>query len=240
MDGQMVRFGEEEGEARSGYLVVPAGGTGPGVLVLHAWWGLNDFIKLLCNRLAAEGYVAFAPDLLGKVVDTIDEAARLVQTSEEPGTQNAALRALRFLESQPGVRPTAGAGARAGTGGGRVGVIGFSFGAAYALLLSTLRPDAVAAVVVFYGTYIPDFSGAKAAYLGHFSPQDEYEPREGIEALQAALSEAGRPVSFYFYPGTTHWFMEEDRPDAYRAEAASLAWQRTLAFLGEQLGDRHE
>ncbi len=232
MDGQMVRFGEEEGEARSGYLVVPSGGTGPGVLVLHAWWGLNDFIKSLCDRLAAAGYVAFAPDLLGKVVDTIDEASSLVRTSEEPGTQNAALRALRFLEQQPGVSHAAGAG--------RVGIIGFSFGAAYALLLSTLQPDEVAAVVVFYGTYIPDFGAAKAAYLGHFAPEDEYEPRDGIEALQAALSEAGRPVSFYFYPGTTHWFMEEDRPDAYRPEAASLAWQRTLAFLGEQLGDRHE
>jgi carboxymethylenebutenolidase len=230
MDGQMVQFeGVVEAAARSGYLAVPPGGVGPAVLVLHAWWGLNDFIKSLCDRLAVAGYVAFAPDFFGgQVAATRDRAERLAETHDSAATQAALLAAVRFLERQPGVRPIG------------FGVIGFSWGAAYAALLSTLRPKTVRAVVLFYGTWMADFSAAEAAFLGHFADEDEFEPREGVEALQAALEQAGRPVSFHLYPGTGHWFFESDRPDAYHPEAAELAWQRTLAFLAERLGDQDE
>jgi carboxymethylenebutenolidase len=228
MDGQMVRYGE--GEVHSGYLALPKGGVGPGVLVLHAWWGLNDFFKSVCDRLAAEGYVALAPDFYGgKVVDTADEATRLSEAADRAVMQEGILEAaVRFLVRQPGIRPIG------------IGVIGFSMGAAYALALAGLRPNTVRAVVLFYGTYIPDFSAATAAFLGHFAEHDEWEPAAGVAALQAALMEAGRPVTFYFYTGTGHWFFEANRPDTYRPEAAQLAWQRTLAFLAEQLGEKDE
>jgi carboxymethylenebutenolidase len=228
MDGQMVQYDENAG--RMGYLAVPQGGSGPGRMVLHAWWGLNDFFTSVCDRLAAEGYAAFAPDLYGCVVlDTRDDAEKMVKLADQAVTAGALDEALGFLERQPAVR-SGGSGAR------RIGVIGFSLGAAYAAAASTLRPDLVRAVVLFYGTYAPDFSHATAAYLGHFAEHDEWEPREGVDELQAALEQAGRPVSFHFYPGTGHWFFEANRPDAYQPEAAQLAWQRTLAFLSEQLG----
>jgi carboxymethylenebutenolidase len=86
-------------------------------------------------------------------------------------------------------------------------------------------------VVLFYGTGGGDFSSSKAAYLGHFAENDEYEPQANVDELEASLKSAGRPVTFHRYSGAGHWFFEPDRPQAYHPAAASLAWDRTLAFL---------
>ena len=112
-------------------------------------------------------------------------------------------------------------------------------GTTYATWLSTLRPE-VAAVVLFYGGsdwQPPDFlQRTRAAFLGHFAPNDEWEgPDEGVRDLEAALRDAGKEATLHFYPGTGHWFMEDNRPDAYNPEAAALAWDRTLAFLRAEL-----
>ena len=222
MPGEMTRYGKEQ--AYNGYLAAPAGG-GPGVLVLHAWWGLNDTFRSVCDRLAEAGYVAFAPDLFrGRIAKTIDEAQELAGTAETEWTEHihaAASEAVDFL-----VRRSSGP---------RIGVIGFSFGAAWASVLAAMRPANVAAVVLFYGAYAPDLAPATAAFLGHFAENDPYEPREGMQELEAALKALGRPATFHIYEGTTHWFFEPDRPEAYDAAAAQLAWERTLAFLDEQL-----
>ena len=86
---------------------------------------------------------------------------------------------------------------------------------------------------MFYGAGSEDFSAANAAFLGHFCEEDKWEPREGVEAFEASLREANRPTTFHFYPNVqAHWFFEQNR-DAYRPEAAELAWQRTLAFLAD-------
>jgi carboxymethylenebutenolidase len=228
MAGKMVRFGA--GNTFSGYLAVPEGGVGPGVLVLHAWWGLNDFFKSLCDRLATEGYVVFAPDLYdGRVVSTIENATRLhEEAGDTPRMKDAALEAVRFLTRQQGVRPIG------------IGAVGFSMGAAYAALLATLRPRTIRAVVLFYGVYPLDFKDSKAAFLGHFAEEDEWEPRKGVEEMQQALRDAGREVTFHFYPGTGHWFIEDNRPDAYHAQAAEQAWERTLSFLAAKLPEQDE
>jgi carboxymethylenebutenolidase len=222
MSGEMTRYGE--GEKYNGYLATPAGG-GPGVLVLHAWWGLNDTVETVCDRLASEGYVAFAPDFFqGQVATTIDEAKKLSGTAESERADDieaAATQAVDFLARR--------------AYGPHIGVIGVSFGAAWASVLAAMRPANVAAVVLFYGSYAPDLTTMRAAFLGHFAENDAYEPREGMEELQAALKAAGRHATFYVYEGTTHWFFEPDRPEAYNPEAAQLAWERTLAFLAEQL-----
>jgi carboxymethylenebutenolidase len=222
MAGEMIRYGE--GEKYNGYLAAHAGG-GPGVLVLHAWWGLNDTFRSVCDRLAAAAYVAFAPDLFkGRVAKTIDEAQELARTAETEWSdhvQTAAGEAVDFL-----VRRAQSP---------HLGVIGFSFGAAWASVLAAMRPANVTAVVLFYGAYAPDLRPATAAFLGHFAENDLYEPREGMEELQAALKALGRPATFYIYEGTGHWFFEPDRPDAYDPKAAQLAWERTLAFLAEHL-----
>lgn len=163
-----------------GFLAVPPTGKGPGVLVLHAWWGLNDTIKAFCTQLAASGFVAFAPDLYhGKVADNVADAETL-------GT---------------------------------------------ALDLAAADPEHIRSVVIFYGTGGGDFSNSRAAYLGHFAENDEFEPQSNVDNLEEALRGAGRPVTFYRYPDTGHWFFEPDRSQAYNQAAASLAWDRTLAFL---------
>ena len=110
-------------------------------------------------------------------------------------------------------------------------VIGFSLGANYALDLSNADPEHIRSVVVCYGTGGDDFSNSKADYLGHFAENDTYEPKPYVDELEEILRQAGRPVTFYRYPGIGHWFMEPDREQAYNPEAADLAWERTLAFL---------
>ena len=205
-----------------GYLAVPSTGTGHGVLVLHAWWGLNDTIKAFCTRLADSGFVAFAPDLYhGKVADTIADAETLGSALDANHLQAKAeiVEAARFLDE------------RAGQSDRGLAVIGFSLGAYYALDLASTESERIRSVVIFYGTGPADFSSSKAAYLGHFAEMDEFEPPPNVDDLEAALRHAGRPVTFYRYPGAGHWFFEPDRTQAYSQAAASLAWDRTLAFL---------
>ena len=222
----MFTFKTESGEGR-GYLAVPPAGSGPGVLVLHAWWGLTPFFTSVCDRLAEAGFVALAPDLhLGKTAATPAEAEALVQLAEGPNmarTQAVAAGGLAQLRAHPAVR---------GTG---VGARGFSMGAAWAIALATRVPEDIAAVVVFYGSYSPDFTPARAPFLGHFAESDEWEPLENVREMEAALRAAGREVTIHQYPNTGHWFFESDRPDAYQPEAAHLAWQRTLEFLRRYL-----
>jgi carboxymethylenebutenolidase len=209
-----------------GFLAVPPTGKGPGVLVLHAWWGLNDTIKVFCTRLAEAGFVTFAPDLYhGKVAGTIPDAEALVEALNANSHQATAevVEATRFL------------GERVGEGSHGLAVIGFSLGASYALGLATADPEHIRFVILFYGTGGGDFSKSKAAYLGHFAENDPFEPLSGVDDLEEALRRAGRPVTFYRYSGTGHWFFEPDRSDVYNREAAALAWERTLTFLRESL-----
>jgi carboxymethylenebutenolidase len=205
-----------------GYLALPERGEGPGVLVLHAWWGLNDTIRAVCRRLADAGFVAFAPDLYhGKVADTIADAEALGSALDANHLQaKAEIReATRSLDE------------RVGQAQGGLAVIGFSLGAYYALDLAAADPEHIRSVVLFYGTGSDDFSASRAAYLGHFAENDPYEPQSNVDDLEEALRRAGRPVTFYRYAGTGHWFFEPDRSEAFNPAAASLAWDRTLAFL---------
>jgi carboxymethylenebutenolidase len=213
-----------------GHMSLPPSGKAPlgGVLVLHPWWGVNETVKNFCERLAEEGFVVFAPDLYhGKVATTIAEAEALGGAVEANVDQ--ANREIR--EAAAYLRERAGNNARDG-----IAVIGFSMGAYFALDLSIAEPDLVNSVVAFYGSS-PEgsdkFSRAKARYLVHFAETDKYEPQENVESLEQALKDAGRPATIYRYQGTGHWFFEHDRPE-YDAAAASLAWERTLAFLKQR------
>jgi carboxymethylenebutenolidase len=217
---ELTYYGDNQ-NAR-GYLAKPEGGEGPGVLVLHAWWGLNDTMRAVCTRLAEAGFVAFAPDLYhGNVADSIADAEALGKALDANHLQAKAeiADATRFL------------GERAGQVDRRLAVIGFSLGAYYALDLAAADPEHIRSVVIFYGTGGGDFSTSRAAYLGHFAENDEFEPQSNVDDLEKSLRGAGRPVTFYRYSGTGHWFFEPDRTDAYNEAAASLAWERTLAFL---------
>jgi carboxymethylenebutenolidase len=209
------------------YLAVPPSGKGAGVLVLHAWWGLTDFIRDFCDRLAQAGYVAFAPDLFsGKVARTIEEAEQhLASFREEQEVPPIVLSAVEELRQHPAVS------------GNGLGTVGFSLGAYWALWLAQQKPEWIRAVTLFYGSNGGggDFRQSKAAFLGNFAETDPYEPAAGIQTLEKNLQSANRPTTFYTYAGTGHWFFEKDRQDAFRPQAAQLAWDRTIAFLHEQL-----
>ena len=198
---------------------------GPGVVVLHAWWGLNHFFQDPCTRLAREGFVAFAPDLYhGQLATTIVEAEHLRDTLTEQSAYADIHTAIEYLHSLQAVTsPT-------------LGVVGFSLGAYFALGVSREGPTDVRAVVLFYGTGPGEYASAHAAYLGHFAESDEWESPSNVKLLEQQLRAAHRPVTFYTYAGTGHWFFEKDRADAYHEKEAELAWQRTVAFLRTTLG----
>lgn len=225
----MVTWQTEKGIAQ-GYLALPERETGPGVLVLHAWWGLTELFTTFCDRLAAAGFVALAPDLFGNgaTAQTIAEAEQLVQTVDGAAAEAIVISASQFLRHHPAVQ------------GGTIGTVGFSFGAAWAMLLATVfRPDDISAVILFYGNHGglegDDFAKARAAFLGHFAENDPYEDAETVRHTLAELHKAGRTATFHFYPGIGHWFFEHNRLDAYNPDAAQLAWERMITFLKQHV-----
>ena len=219
----MMTMDTEMGPAKA-YLALPPGGSGPGVLVLHAWWGLNEAFTGVADRLAAEGFVALAPDLYqGRIATTIDEAKALRGQLDEPKMEAAARAAVGALQAQPGVR------------GGKLGAMGFSMGGEWSGLLSEWYPDVIGALVLVYGAAPADFSAARAPVQGHFAEKDEWEEIEYVRQMETAMRAAGREVTIYVYPNVGHWFFEPNRPDVYDAKASGLVWERTLAFFREKL-----
>jgi carboxymethylenebutenolidase len=208
-----------------GYLALPESGSGAGVLVLHAWWGLNAFFKDLCRRLARQDLVAFAPDLYhGQVATTIEDAKRLRSKLNRQQVVTDIAASVEYLCGLDAVTSP------------HLGVMGFSLGAYFALGLSNDRPDVIRAVVTFYGSRTGDYARSQAAYLCHFAETDEWVAASGSKKLDKGLRAANRPATFHTYAGTGHWFFEKDRADAYNPQAARLAWQRTMAFLRDTLG----
>jgi carboxymethylenebutenolidase len=210
--------------AGTAYLALPDSGEGPGILVLHAWWGLSPFFKALCDRLADAGFVALAPDLLGgRVATTVEEAEAQLAGANPDELAHLTRSSLQTLREMPM------------TPDGPVGVLGFSMGASMALWVSARVPEDVAATAVFYGAQDIDFAGSRSAYLGHFAETDDYVDEDSVALLEAELHLDELDVTFHRYPGTGHWFFEEDRPE-HDADAAALAWERTLAFFRQHLG----
>jgi carboxymethylenebutenolidase len=192
----------------------------PGVVLLHAWWGLNDDLVAYADRLAAAGFAVVAPDLFGgKVASTIEEAERLSGAAEanEAAIQAIVLGTVDQLADRLG--PAA-----------KLAALGFSFGAAWAIWAPTQR-DRLLATVVYYGTWVgPVLGRATTPVLGHFAEDDPNESAETVSEFEQGLRDAGREATIHRYPGTGHWFAEPSR-DAYRPEAAELAFERTVAFL---------
>ena len=210
------------GKSVNAYLASPSDG-GPGVLVLHAWWGLKPFFKQVCDQLAEHGFVVLAPDLYqGRVAKTIDEAKAFHAEFEQRGSEfmGATVKAAQnYLLTLCAGKP--------------IGVMGFSMGAAWSMIVAADEPN-VSAVVLFYGAYVPGFKQMPAKVLGHFAEVDEWEPLDGVKAMEKDLQAAGVDATFHIYPKVGHWFVETDRPE-YDASAASLAWERTFEFLKKNL-----
>ena len=195
----------------------------PGVVVLHPWWGLNEDAIAFADRLAGEGFAIAAPDLFdGSVATTVEDAERLARSADEAAVGSLVLATIDWLADRLG--PDA-----------RIGLLGFSFGAWWSVASAADR-DRVAASVVYYGAVSgPELAGSSAPVLGHFAETDQFESNESIGEMEGDLRSAGREATIHRYPGTGHWFAEPSR-DAYRADAADLAFERTVAFLREQVG----
>ena len=201
------------------YLAYPSGG-GPGILVLPSWWGLKPFFKQVCDQLAEHGYTALAPDYYhGRIGNTIDEAKALQEEAESDlDIMGAMVKAAK--DHLTSLRT-----------GESLGIVGFSMGTDWAVMTAAKEPD-VAATVLFYGGWSTDFSKMRSKVLGHYAETDEWYPFDRARDMEQKMKAAGVDVTLHIYPGTAHWFMEEDRPE-YDPAAASLAWERTLKFLNQ-------
>ena len=231
--GDMVEF-KSNGDTAGGYLAVPAGGSGPGVIVVQEWWGLNQQIKGVAEKLAGEGFVAVAPDLYrGELAqhDEMDKAGQLMTTLPMDRAARDMSGAVDYLASHSAV-----------TGDG-VGAIGFCMGGGLVLALGCLRPDKVAAVVPFYGVVgfdddnAPDWSKLEASVEGHYAEKDDFFPASKAQALEEGLRGLGKDATVHVYPGTGHAFANEDNAlGTHDEKAAATAWDRALSFLRSKLG----
>lgn len=226
--GEMVEF-PSNGSTVQGYLAAPDGG-GPGVVVIQEWWGLVPHIKDVCDRFAADGFTALAPDLYhGETTTEPDDAGKLMMAVNLERAAKDMAGAIDFLKEDDRA---------VGTG---VGVVGFCMGGGLALWLGTLRPGDVQAVVPFYGVIPweaaqPDYSTLKAAVQGHYAENDAFLTPDAVRQLEQQLRDLGCDVEMFIYPGCDHGFFNDTRADVYREDAANEAWSRATAFLAKRLG----
>lgn len=198
----------------------------PAIIVVHEWWGLNDGVRSLADRLAGEGYTVLAVDLFdGEVAETPDEARKLMmQVLENPAAAEENMRqAYRFL------RDTAGAP--------RIAALGWCFGGSWAFNAAMLFPEELDAAVVYYGqvgTDVDELAALEVPILGHFAEDDSSIPLAMVEQFTGALEAAGVEHEILIYPGVGHAFANPSGNN-YHAESARLAWQRSLAFLDAHL-----
>lgn len=209
--------------AGEAFLVDPPGGRpGPGVLVLHSWWGLTDWVRDFCRRLAGEGYTVLAPDMFDGVQPVTEPEGEAVlagiDADQMSGLVMSSAHALRAASHDPN-RPIA--------------VIGFSMGASLAMWLSARLGDTVGAVVSFYGAQSIDFEDAAASFQGHYAEDDEFVSEEDRVLTESFIRLGGSETEFHLYPRTNHWFFEQG--DRHDPEAAALAWDRTVEFLSRRL-----
>ena len=223
--GDMVQF-PFAGGTTGGYLAKPTQGSGPGVIVIQEWWGLVDHIKDLCDRFAAEGFVALAPDLYhGKTTKSPDEAGRLMMAMRIDEAERDLSAAAEYLSTQTATMSE------------KVGVVGFCMGGALALYTATKNPN-VGACVVFYGGHPnvkPDLPNLHAPVLGIYAEKDGFVTPALAHELERKLKDLGKQVEVKIYPGADHGFFNDTRPEVYNAAAAADAWQRTIEFLRHHL-----
>jgi carboxymethylenebutenolidase len=226
MAGTTVTFPSNGSEA-SGYQAVPAAGSGPGVVVIQEWWGVNEQIREVCDRFAGEGFTALAPDLYHGTVVPLGE-------HDEAGQQMFAMDIQQAATDMGGAVDHLLASDVVSSKG--VGVVGFCMGGGLALWLATLRPDAVAAAVSFYGIIPwseaqPDYSKLAAPVQGHYAANDDFASPDAVHALEEQLRGLGKSVEFFTYPNTDHAFANQRRPEVFHSEHADTAWRRTVEFF---------
>ena len=228
---ETVEF-RSNGHVASGYLVTPSTGSGPGVLVIQEWWGLDSGIKEMADRLGAAGFVALAPDLYhGELAghDEMDKAGRLMQSMPPDRAGRDMSGAVDYLSGHPSV-----------TGSG-IGVVGFCMGGMLSFIIAANRPDKVKAVVPFYGfpqgPAEPDWSTLAATVRGHMAEHDDFFPPAAARALEAKLKGIGKNVTLTVHPGTGRAFMAPHNAlGTLNAQLAAEIWPTVVSFLHDTLG----
>jgi carboxymethylenebutenolidase len=225
------------GETVHGIQYVPQGkGPFPGIIVIHEWWGLNDWVKEQASRLADQGYVTLAIDLYrGKVATTANEAHEFMGGVPQDRAKRDLQAAFQYLESQPNVKPD------------RIGAIGWCMGGGYALQLALEEPK-LAADVINYGVF--DYAGLAndpaslnkihAPILGIFGAQDRGISAQDVRNFGAQLDKLGKRADFTIFPDAGHAFENPNNKDGYRAQDAQEAWKKTVEFFARTLKNEYQ
>ena len=222
---QMLQF-PANAHATTGYLAHPATGSGPGLLVIQEWWGLVEHIKHVCDRFAAEGFVALAPDLYhGVATKSPDEAGKLFMALSIARAAADLRGAADALLDRPEVTSD------------KVAAVGFCMGGQLALYAGAEFPDRIGAVVDFYGIHPNvriDPSRLRVPVLAHFAERDNSVKVADARALATNIEAAGGSIEAHFYPAD-HAFFNDSRPTVYDRGCSEMAWNRTLEFLRRHL-----
>ncbi len=223
MAGRMVDF-PSNGGTTQGYLATPASGNGPGVLVIQEWWGLVGHIKNVCDRFAAAGYSALAPDVYhGKTANEPDGAGKLFMALNIAQAEKDLRGAAQFLTQHSSTA--------------KLGAVGFCMGGQLALFAGCVS-SYVGAVVDFYGIHPnvkPDYTKLSGPVLGLFAEKDAFVTPQTAREVEAAIKAAGKPVEVHIYPNVDHAFFNDENTAAYNKAAADDAWRRTLAHFQTNL-----
>lgn len=224
--GKDVQYATVNGTEITGYLSTPddAGDSGPALIVIHEWWGLNDNIRMMADKLAGEGYTALAVDLYkGKVAESPDSAGSYARSVDDDEAVDNLEQAYRYLTEQQDAET--------------VGTIGWCFGGAWSLQAALAMPGEIDAAVIYYGRLVTDvgeLSNLDMPVLGIFGEEDDGIPPAEVKKFEAALDEAGVQNDIHIYEGADHAFANPSGT-RYNKEAAEDAWQKTVDFLAENL-----
>lgn len=223
--GENVEF-KTNGQTANGYLAIPESGSGPGLIVIQEWWGLVDHIRDVCDRFAAEGFVALAPDLYhGKTAKSPDEAGKMMMALRIDEAEKDLSGAIDFLLNHEA------------TSSEKVGTVGFCMGGALSLYAATKNSN-VGACVVYYGIHPnvkPDLNSLHSPVLGIYAENDGFVTPAVVHELEQKLEALGKSKDFHIYPDTEHAFFNDTRPEVYDADASADAWKRTLEFLRDNV-----
>ena len=225
-EGKTVSYKSGD-ETVQGVLYTPAGkGPFPALIVIHEWWGLNDWVKDEASKLSDEGYVTLAVDLYrGKVATTPDMAHEIMRGVPEDRAKRDLHAAFEYLASQPNVKKN------------RIGAIGWCMGGGYSLDVALQEPT-LAADVINYGHLATDIEALKkinAPILGLFGAQDHGIPPDDVKKFGATLDQLGKKIDVTIYPDAGHAFENPNNKDGYLPADAADAWKRTVEFLAANL-----
>jgi carboxymethylenebutenolidase len=227
-DTEEVVYATIDGTEIEGYLAKPEGnGPFPALVLIHEWWGLNDNIRDLAEQYAEQGYVALAVDMYEGESTTeqakAQELSGKVQANMERANENLK-QATAYLRTLEEVKDDA------------IASVGWCFGGGWSYQMAK-NDYGLDASVMYYGRFSPhdDHSHMKTDIIGHFGEEDMSIKVDDVNTFQATLKTTAGDHEIYIYPNAGHGFANEDNEQAYNAEAAQLAWQRTLAFLQEHV-----